>query len=63
MMRLLLLAAVVLSGAPVDARKAAGRDAVRAARRQWKSKFYGTFVLNHRIILHAISSLICGGPR
>ena len=34
MMRLLLLAAVVLSGAPVDARKAAGQGAVRAARHQ-----------------------------
>ena len=22
----------------------------------WKSKFYGTFVLNHRIILHAIDA-------
>ena len=23
----------------------------------WKSKFYGTFVLNHRVVLHAIDAM------
>ena len=23
----------------------------------WKSKFYGAFVLNHRVVLHAIDSM------
>ena len=27
----------------------------------WKSKFYGAFVLNHRVVLHAIDATLLDG--
>ena len=32
--------------------------AVMGLRAVWKSKFYGAFVLNRRVVLHAIDALI-----